>query len=106
MIPVLFRMTSLAPDRSYDSDNSMDDDQETDEDFREKKKRKKSKTNKHFGFGSKKKRQNSLHNDGVNDEKKKQIKMDMIMITTALVLQDLPFFCLRMTLIFRCIEKL
>ncbi len=28
-------------------------------------------------------------------------QMDMLTIVTALVLQDLPFFCLRMTLIFK-----
>lgn len=42
----------------------------------------------------------SMHNTDAHEEKKKRVKMDMIMITTALVLQDLPFFCLRMTLIF------
>ena len=34
-------------------------------------------------------------------EKKKRLQMDMLTIVTALVLQDLPFFFLRMTLIFK-----
>ena len=37
----------------------------------------------------------------LTDEKKKQLKMDMIAILTAIMLQDGPFFCLRMMLIFR-----
>ena len=39
--------------------------------------------------------------DGDISDKKKQINMDMMVIMTALLLQDLPFFCLRMVLIFR-----
>ena len=35
------------------------------------------------------------------EEKKKRIKMDMMTITASLILQDGPFFCLRMTLIFK-----
>jgi hypothetical protein len=35
------------------------------------------------------------------EERKRRIKMDIIAIAVALVLQDGPFFCLRMTLIFR-----
>lgn len=37
----------------------------------------------------------------LSEEKKKQLKMDMIAISTSIVLQDGPFFCLRMILIFR-----
>ena len=37
----------------------------------------------------------------MEEEKKKRIKMDMLAIATALLLQDGPFFVLRMTLIFR-----
>jgi hypothetical protein len=37
----------------------------------------------------------------LTEEKKKQLKMDMIAIMTAIMLQDGPFFCLRMMLIFR-----
>ncbi len=36
-----------------------------------------------------------------DEEKKKRINLDMLTIATALLLQDLPFFCLRMTLIFK-----
>ena len=36
-----------------------------------------------------------------NNERKKQIKMDIMVIATNTLLQDLPFFCLRMVLIFR-----
>jgi hypothetical protein len=47
-------------------------------------------------------RQNSLESDGgIHDEKKRRIQMDMIVIATSLLLQDGPFFCLRMTLIFK-----
>ena len=35
---------------------------------------------------------------------KRRIKMDILAIAVALALQDGPFFCLRMTLIFRLIE--
>ena len=34
-------------------------------------------------------------------DRKKQIKMDIMVIATNTLLQDLPFFCLRMVLIFR-----
>ena len=37
----------------------------------------------------------------LSDEKKKQLNMDMLAIMTAIMLQDGPFFCLRMMLIFR-----
>jgi hypothetical protein len=37
----------------------------------------------------------------LSEEKKKQLNMDMIAIMTAIMLQDGPFFCLRMMLIFR-----
>ena len=37
----------------------------------------------------------------LSEEKKKQLNMDMIAIMTAILLQDGPFFCLRMMLIFR-----
>jgi hypothetical protein len=36
-----------------------------------------------------------------DEEKRKRIKMDIMTISCALGLQDVPFFCLRMTLIFR-----
>eukprot|EP00093_Oithona_nana_P001307 01307.XXX_946_1710_1 [CDS] Oithona nana genome sequencing. len=49
--------------------------------------------------GSKKKRNSSV--DGIHKDKIKRIKMDMIVIASNLLLQDGPFFCLRMTLIFR-----
>jgi len=39
----------------------------------------------------------------MTEEKKKQLKMDMIAIMTAIMLQDGPFFCLRMMLIFRSV---
>jgi len=37
----------------------------------------------------------------LSEEKKKQLNMDMIAIMLAILLQDGPFFCLRMMLIFR-----
>ena len=48
---------------------------------------------------SKKKRNSSV--DGIHKDKIKRIKTDMIVIASNLLLQDGPFFCLRMTLIFR-----
>ena len=36
---------------------------------------------------------------------KRRIKMDILAIAVALALQDGPFFCLRMTLIFRQISE-
>ena len=35
---------------------------------------------------------------------KRRIKMDILAIAVALALQDGPFFCLRMTLIFRYVQ--
>ena len=51
------------------------------------------------GSKSSKKKKNSI--DAIHKDKKKRIKMDMIVIAINLLLQDGPFFCLRMTLIFR-----
>ena len=43
----------------------------------------------------------SVKSQGSSSDRKKQIKMDMMVIATNTLLQDLPFFCLRMALIFR-----
>ena len=37
---------------------------------------------------------------------KRRVKMDILAIAVALVLQDGPFFCLRMTLIFRHVSRI
>ncbi len=50
---------------------------------------------------SSRKKQKSGDLSDISDEKRKRIQMDMIVIVTSLLLQDFPFFCLRMTLIFR-----
>jgi len=44
---------------------------------------------------------NKGEEEAIDEEKRRRIRLDMLTILAALALQDLPFFCLRLTLIFR-----
>ena len=46
------------------------------------------------------KKMTSMRSNGSSSDRKKQIKTDMMVTMTTILLQDLPFFSLRMALIF------
>ena len=52
------------------------------------------------------KKMNSMRSNGSSSDRKKQIKTDMMVTMTTILLQDLPFFSLRMALIFGYLNSL